>query len=255
MLEPGQPLRIPIRVRGEGKALHPVPTATLEFSTPEGEKAFRNDRVLFYPLKVWKDQTITATAAVSAPIIDGDLDDAAWQQVAPIDGFIDVQGADWPVRRTEARVMHKDGMLYVGALVEAPEGLTEQGYEGRDNSRAIRDDHVRVHLGAGDVSFTFLVNARGSFLDASGTDREWNSEFQASTAANHGGWQAEMAIPLKELGVGGEPWRINIVRRDRTANRECEISPTFGKSSLDHRVPMFASDGAAIERFAGLTLK
>ena len=255
MLEPGQPLRIPIRVRGEGNALHPVPTATLEFGTPEGEKAFRNDRVLFYPLKVWRDQTITATAAASSPTVDGNLDDAAWQQVAPIDGFIDVQGADWPVRRTEARVIHKDGMLYVSALIEAPEGLTEQGYEGRDNSRAIRDDHVRVHIGAGDASFTFLVNARGSFLDASGTDREWNSKFRAATAANHGGWQAEMAIPLNELDVGGEPWRINIVRRDQTANRECEISPTFGKSSLDHRVPMFASDGTAVDRFARLALK
>lgn len=255
MLEPGQPLRIPIRVRGESEALHPVPTATLKFGTPEGEKAFRNDRVLFYPLKVWKDQTISAVAAASAPTIDGNLDDAAWQQVAPIDGFIDVQGANSPVRRTEARVIHKDGILYVSALVEAPEGLAEQGYEGRDNSRAVRDDHVRVHIGAGDTSFTFLVNARGSFLDASGTDREWNSDFQASTAANHDGWQAEMAIPLKELELGGEPWRINIVRRDQTANRECEISPTFGKSSLDHSVPMFTSDGAAVDRFARLTLQ
>lgn len=254
-LDPGQPLRIPIQASGEGAELHPVPTATLEFGTPDGEKSFRNDRVDFYPLKIGKELTIEAAAVATAPTIDGQLDDDAWQHIEPIDHFIDVQGSDWPTRRTQARLVHKNGTLYIAALVEAPEGLTEQGYEGRDNSRAIRDDHVRIHLGYGDTSFTFLVNARGSFVDSRGADRDWNSSAEAATAANHGGWQAEFAIPMTDLASEGQPLRINIVRRDQTANRECEISSTFGRSDLDHRVPMFTSDPDAVSRFAWLSLK
>ncbi|MDA1312584.1 MAG: hypothetical protein O2968_04535 [Acidobacteria bacterium] len=49
--------------------------------------------------------------------------------------------------------------------------------------------------------------------------------------------------------------RINIVRRDQAANGECEISPTFGKSDLDHKVPMFTSDPEAVDRFAQLILQ
>ena len=259
-LQPGQPLRFPIRAKGQGRELHPAPTASFEFAKPDGEKAFRNDRVTFYPLKIWKEQVIEATAAAVAPVIDGQLDDDAWQQVEPIDHFVDVQGDTWPTRRTEVRVVYKDETLFIAALVEAPEGLTQQGYEGRDNSRAIRDDHVRIHIGVGDTAFTFLVNARGSLLDARGEDTDWNSSVQAATAANHGGWQAEFAIPIGELSPSEPsspppPLRINIVRRDQTANRECEISSTFGESSLDHRVPMFVSDPAAVDRFARLELK
>jgi hypothetical protein len=52
-----------------------------------------------------------------------------------------------------------------------------------------------------------------------------------------------------------QPVRIYIVRCDQTANRECEISSTFGRSDLDHSVPMFTSDPDAVDRFARLTLQ
>ena len=49
LLEPGTPLKIAINARGPAVEFYPVPTATLRFQTPEGEKAFRNDVVEFYP--------------------------------------------------------------------------------------------------------------------------------------------------------------------------------------------------------------
>ena len=260
VLRPGEPIRLPIRARGPAGNPYPVPAATLTFETLDNEKAFRNDRVDFYPLKVWREQSVEAFRAQSEPEIDGQFGDAAWQAAAPIAAFVDVQGAAAPLRRTVVRVMHRDGVLYVEATIEAPEGLTVQGYEGRDNPRAVRDDHLSVFLGVGENSYAFTVNARGSLLDARNGDREWNSGVRAATSAHPDGWQVEMAIPLAELEWAGPPpeirrWKINIVRRDQTAHRDSELSPTFGHSPLDHLVPMYQSDPAAVDRFADLVLR
>ena len=89
----------------------------------------------------------------------------------------------------------------------------------------------------GDEVFQFAVNARGALLDAQATGREWNSEALAATAPHPRGWQAELSIPLNDFRPEGARLRVNIVRRDQTANREAEFSLTFGASNLDHRVP------------------
>ena len=255
LLKPGKPLELPIRAEGTAERLYPVPAAVLEFRTPEGEKAFRNDRIEFSALKVWQRRTVEATAAKEPPVVDGELDDGAWQGVANVGALVDVQGDRAPERRTVVRLIHHDGTLYAAAMVSSPAGLTEQGYEGRDNRRLFRDDHVRLHIAVGERVYQFAVNASGALLDAQGEDREWNSGAQAATAAHPRGWQAELAIPLKDLGADTAPLKINIIRRDQTANRESEFSLTFGVSNLDHLVPMYQSDLAAVDRYAELVLR
>ena len=253
LLQPGIPIRILIQAVGQAGALYPVPTAMLRFETPEGEKAFRNDELTFHPLKVWSGRSLTAAAFLSAPLVDGNLSE--WAQIRSVDDFVDVQGSNRPMRQIEVRVARQGDTLYTAARMEAPEGITGSGPEGRDIPWAIYSDHFRMHIGVGDTAYTFLVTARGAVLDAKGTDRLWNSGFTASAVATTGGWQAEMAIPLKDLGIDGQPLRINLARRDATANTECELSPTFGVSGLDHRVPMFQGDWTAIGRFAVLRLE
>ena len=258
ILQPGSPIRIPIRVEARAKMPYPVPTARLKFTTPEGEKAFRNDLLEFYPLKVWPEKILAVKSAETEPVVDGDLTDAAWNRALKVDNFVDVQGDNRPLRRVEARLVQKDETLYVAARIEAPEGLTEKGYEGRDNRRAPRNDHFRVHIGVGAQAYTFLVTAHGAQMDTQGRNteggRKWNSRFKAAAVPANGGWQTEMAIPLLDLGINGQPLRINLTRRDATANTECELSPTFGRSGLDHRVPMYQGDWEGIERFAVLQL-
>src|SRR3989337_3066269 len=64
----------------------------------------------------------TATAAVAskaatAPILDGKLDDAAWQDAQTIDKFLEYEpnkGADSRFK-TDVRVVHDDKYLYVMA--------------------------------------------------------------------------------------------------------------------------------------------
>jgi len=255
ILTPGAPIRLAIHAKARAEKLYPVPTARLHFTTPEGEMAFRNDRVEFFPLKVWPRKTLAVTTVSPAPEVDGDLSDATWNQTPKVGEFIDVQGNRQPERRLEAQLARSSDSLYIAARMEAPEGITRSGYEGRDNRRAPRNDHFRVHIGAGETSYTFLITAHGTLVDAKGGDPRWNSGFKAVAVATDGGWQMEMAIPLADLKAEGKLLRINLARKDATANTECEWSPTFGRSSLDHRVPMFRGDWNAVERFGVLEMK
>ena len=253
LLQPGIPIRILIRARGQAGAIYPLPTATLRFETPEGKKAFRNDVVTFHPLKVSPDRVLNAAVMPTGPVVDGDLSE--WSQAQTIDDFVDVQGSRRPDRQIEARIARHDGTLYVAARMEAPAGIAGQDTGDRDSFQVLRRDHFRVHLGAGDEAYTFLVSSHGTVFDAKGTDRQWNSGFTAAATETPAGWQVEIAIPLRDLGIDGQPLRINLARRDATANAECELSPTFGASGLDHRVPMFRADWNAVERFGELGTK
>jgi hypothetical protein len=259
MLQPGTPIRLVIKANGPANTSYPLPVAQLSFSKEDGEKAFRNDVVTFYPLKVSPDQTLRIQNTKKAPTVDGDLSDAAWKKAWTTDSFIDVQGSSRPMRQVKASMVKKDNLLYVAAQMEAPEGLTEKGYEGRDNSRAPRNDHFRVHIGVGDQAYTFLVTAHGAELDTKGRSTtenlKWNSTFKAVSVATENGWQTEMVIPLQDIQVEGQALRINLARRDVTANTECELSPTFGPSGLDHRVPMYQGNWEGVEGFATLQFK
>ena len=253
-LDPGTPLRLPIRAKGDAKILYPIPAALIEFSKLDGEKAFRNDRVEFYPLKVGRDLTIKVAAADTRPTIDGKLNEAVWRGAEVLGEFVDVQGTTRPTRPTSVRLLHSRGVLFVAATVEVPEELTTQ-FDGRDNQRLVRDDHVRVNIGVGGESYSFAVNASGSLLDTKGADTAWNSSATAAAVRRPQDWQAEMAIPLDEIASAGAALRINLSRLDQTANRQSELLPTFGSSELDHQVPTYRSDPLAVGRFARLVLE
>ena len=84
--------------------------------------------------------------------------------------------------------------------------------------------------------------------------RKWNSSFHSAIGKWDGGWLVEMAVPLNELGLDLKALRINLARRDVTANTEVEMSSTFGRSGLDHHIPMYQGDWEAVKRFAALKL-
>jgi len=258
VLQPGAMIRIPVQAVTSSDQIYPLPTAQITFSKPDGEKAFRNDITHFYPIKVRRSKRLDARKVKQAPTIDGDLADAAWKKARQVGSFVDVQGDRQPERNVEAQLVLKDQTLYVSARIVAPASVLERGYEGRDNRRAPRDDHFRVHVGAGNQAYTFLVTAIGTELDVRGANdeegRKWNSSFRSAVRAWDRGWQVEMALPLDELGLDVHSLRINLARRDATANSESEVSPTFGRSGLDHRIPMYQGDWEAVDQFVELKL-
>ena len=256
-IEPGQPIRLELRARLHGAQIYPLPIPTLELSGPDGEMAFRNDSIEFYPFRVSSSKPVGAARVSSPPTIDGRFEDEAWRNAETVDSFVDMQGAERPQRSVRARVVHSNGRLYVAARMEAPKSSLERGEQAGapEDDRMLRDDYIRVLLGAGDSAYSFAVNARGAKLDMKGEAVEWNSDFHAAVAPAEGGWQTELSIPLSELNLAESDLRVNIARRDIAANRVCELVPTFGRSEQDHHVPQYDPDAQAIERFARLALE
>jgi 3',5'-cyclic AMP phosphodiesterase CpdA len=72
LLEPGLSFAIPIVARGKVSPADPVPSLSLMFSKPDGEKAFRNDQISVLPLKFWHDgsKKVTTVSLAHSKLID-----------------------------------------------------------------------------------------------------------------------------------------------------------------------------------------
>ena len=156
----------------------------------------------------------------SAPVIDGDLDEAAWRDVPWTESFIDIRGEDWPDPQwaTRARLAWDECCLYVAAELEEPHlwaTLTER------DAIIYRDHDFEVFLdpdGDGLAYYELEINALGTefdlFLDkpysrGGSAHIEWDIEglrtgVRLDGTLNHPsdedrGWTVEIAIPWSAL--------------------------------------------------------
>ena len=255
IIEPGQLIRLPVKATMAKKAsLFPLPSARLQFQTPEGKMAFKNNTITFSPVKIWEKQVVFARAMKKLPQIDGDLSDVKWKSKFILDKFYDVQGDKLPLQKTEILVGKNliKKVLFIAGKVEASPLLSTSGTTTRDHRYVQRGDYLQVHIGVGQEIYSYIINPKGTLFDIRNNDASWNSTAKTAATAHSEGWQFEMAIPLDELDIHGQPTTINFVRKDGENNAEYEYALTFGKSELDHRIPMYKSDRRAVERFTEL---
>lgn len=198
-----------------------------------------------------------------APIIDGDLSDSKWDENVILNEFSDIQG-DLPLQNTQVAVsMNKaKNTLYVVGKVEASPEFSNSGVTNKDSRDIIRDENIKIHIAAGKKVYTYIVNPKGALMDTrdmtilrNRNANTWNSTATSASRSNESGWQFEVEIPLDELNIRNQKTTINFSRRDKQNDIESEYALTFGKSRLDHRVPMYQSDWNAVDRFAELVLK
>lgn len=257
LLEPGQAIKLNLKVSADTDNLYPLPKAKLHFQTPDGKMAFKNNTIVFSPVKIWKKRVVE-TRKIKEPLtIDGDLADVDWKEKYVLNDFNDTQGDKKPLQQTAilAGFNQENNTLYITGKVEASETASARGYHVRDHRYVLRSDHIQVHLGVGQEVYSYIVNAKGTLLDAKNGDPSWNSAAKSAAKPQKEGWQFELAIPLKELNIQGQVTTINFARVDDEHDREYEYSLTFGRSELDHFIPMYESDWGAVERFATLILK
>ena len=152
-----------------------------------------------------------ATYVEEAPRVDGVLDDAIWEQIAPITDFVQVwpdEGAI-PTEPSEVRIAYTRQHLYFAfrffdadpALIRAKN--LERG--GRND----RDDHAYIGLDTYQDrrnAYLFEMNALGTQDDATITDEgltldsfSWDAVFRSETAFDDEGWTMEVSIPFRQL--------------------------------------------------------
>ena len=93
----------------------PAPQPAAE-GRPEGEP-------LPEPAIVWQPRTYVAPRTPEPPVIDGRLDEPAWQTAAWTENFMDIEGPSRPAPkfRTRAKMLWDSNNLYVGAEIEEPD--------------------------------------------------------------------------------------------------------------------------------------
>jgi len=143
------------------------------------------------------------------PVIDGRLDDVAWQNVPPLTQFIQrepVEGAI-PSESTAVRFLFNDGSLYVG--VRAYDSRPERVYGRlvRRDQRAAADN-ISIFIDSyhdRSTAFEINVNAAGArrdvfiYNDGRGRDDSWDPVYDWATKIDSLGWVLELRIPFSQL--------------------------------------------------------
>ncbi len=194
------------------------------------------------PAIPWRPETYAARRAEIAPVIDGSLNDPAWESVPWTADFLDIQGKAMPSPRyrTRARVLWDDDNLYIGAALEEPHvwgTLTQRDaviYHDNDFEVFI-DPDADTHL-----YYELEINALGTvwdlmlikpYRDGGPAIDAWDIRGLQTGVAVDGtlndptdedrGWAVEIAIPWDVLAEAagrpappepGDRWRINFSR-------------------------------------------
>jgi hypothetical protein len=181
---------------------------------------------------------LAAAARRAAPIVlDGRLDEAAWQAATPAVDFTQAQPNEGQpaTQRTEVRFLYDDEALYVGARMYDTEGAAgvRTRLVRRDDN--FNSDYIELifdtfhdHLSR----VEFMTNPSGSKEDSYGPngsnlDASWDAVWDVATRIDSMGWTAEFRIPLSQLRFprdSMQTWGLQIWRGENRLNEVSQWS-------------------------------
>ncbi len=207
---------------------------------------------------------------VSAPTIDGELTDPAWQSAVHLPRFIRQKRMYAPRPDSEAWVTYDDDNLYVAILCHEPQmdKLRPVG-ESRD-SRIDNGDSVDLFLSTSTEPvpfYHFVVNPNNVQADLL-SDMQWdrvqedmaayNGKWQSATQKYDDRWTVEIALPWSEIGLTARAvnteLRANLTRSQRgPVYQNSSWSPTIanGNEPYNFGTWIFGPPGSAAQQPGG----
>ena len=208
-------------------------------------------------VEVARKRTV-ATRTAAAPVVDGLLDEAMWQEAAPITDFVQTEPVEGqpPSERTEVRILYDDKAIYVGVVcfdsepsrIITTDSRRDSGLGDMDSFQMILDTYHDQQNG-----FLFGTNAVGVQYDAqvrnegqsggggggaptlgrtsggsgAGVNVNWDGAWDVKARVTETGWTAEFAIPLRTLRYGPPPqvWGLNFTRNIQRKREQVYWSP------------------------------
>ena len=174
---------------------------------------------------------------ISPPVIDGRIDDTAWEPAPWSDPFVDIEGDRRPRPRhdTRVRVGWDDSTLYVAARLAEPDVwatlTTRDTVIFYDNDFEVfldpdGDTHRYAELEINALGTVWDLLLERPYRDGGPAVTSWDVAGLQSAVHVDGtlndardrdrGWSVEMAIPFSSLGNDrpreGEQWRVNFSR-------------------------------------------
>jgi hypothetical protein len=168
-----------------------------------------------------RQRAIPVAIVFSAPVIDGRLDDVAWDTANIADRFWISEQERWPTEQTEVLVTSDRRYLYFGFKVFDRKPDEIEALQTRRDSGLGLDDQVAVELDPflsyREIS-TYSVSAAGTQDDAIAGGRarqlKWKGDWRAAAVRTEYGWSAEIAIPFDILNFerGSTKFGVNFLR-------------------------------------------
>lgn len=174
----------------------------------------------------------------TTPVIDGKLDDAAWQCAPPVRLVLSTTG-EAAAKKTIARMCWDDRNLYIAFECEDEDIWND--YTKRDDPvwmqevceafiapKGNLDKYYEINVSPRNVIFDALIRYAVKGVPGKGTTWDWDCEGIKTAVVLDGtiddradkdkGYTVEMAVPFAGLGAStpksNERWRINLYRID-----------------------------------------
>ncbi len=179
---------------------------------------------LVMPTQAAGEKSVAAVAVEVPPVIDGQLNDAAWQGSAVISGLKQVEPLPGKpmTEATEVHMVYDQTALYIGVRCydREPGGILARGRE-RDGSVLV-GDHVAFFFDTFHDrrnGYVFAVSPDEGRWDALVSNHftantDWDGIWDVRCRRDEKGWTAEIVIPFKTLAYDpkGEEWGFNFSR-------------------------------------------
>ncbi|HEX8170259.1 MAG TPA: DUF5916 domain-containing protein [Thermoanaerobaculia bacterium] len=201
-----------------------------------------------------------AVRATAAPVIDGELSDAAWQTAPVITGFFQREPEEGkPAKlQTKVRVVYDDDAIYFGAEMDDDGKVTP--LLARRDSDLNNGDYIRISIDSQHDRLNgaaFVVNASNVQMDMIlyndiYDDTSWDAVWESQTKIGAHGWTAEVRIPYSQLRFPDRDvhtWGFNV---SRSTARTHEVSRLV---FTPRNVSAFVSQFADLEGISGIKPK
>lgn len=186
-------------------------------------------------LAAWRPTTL-ASRLQTPPVLDGMLEEAAWQGLAEVSDFRRTN-LGVPSVGTRFHFTYDAAALYVAVSCEEPAMAgVRTNITARDGD-VWTDDCVELMIGRTDDPTTYAhlaVNAAGVLYDAQGTDRTaLNGQTRVAVAQGEAGWTLELALPWTDLGgqlAAGQQISLQLARLRPQDGEDVQFPPLNGSN-------------------------
>jgi hypothetical protein len=175
-------------------------------------------------------RSLVAYKVAAAPVVDGALDEAAWQKAEPVVLMKNQGGKEVAAKYpTEVRaVFTLDGITFGFKLTEPSPGKLKREVKTSDHGLTYWDDCVELFLDTTGKNLgefcQFVINANGAVQDSKNGSYAWNAEgVKAASKLGEGFWSMEVYVPFKALGENvrygtGVTWYAQLTRNRMSDN-------------------------------------
>lgn len=208
------------RAAGNAKAEQPIAV-----KAAEGEAA--NSRY------VRKNEPARIPHFETAPVIDGQLNDAVWRGAAVFGEFLQTQPGDnvAPSNQTEVMIGYDSKNLYIAFSAKQSRSTIRATVGRRDN--VFSDDFVGAYIDTFNdqrqAYFIFLnpfgIQGDGVMTETNGEDASVDLVFESKGVVTDDGYTIEAAIPFKSLRYEAgkdKQWGLHLFRRIKYNNNELD---------------------------------